>query len=199
MSRIKLPDLQAMSPEQIAACDEAKNGPRGKVPAPMIAWLQNPELALRAQHLGALLRFQTSLCPRLSELAILVCARHWTSHHEWTAHKKIAIEAGLDVEIISAIASHQPPNFHEPLEEEVFQLSSELLKTGRLSQIAYDRGTNALGTRGMAELVAILGYCSLVALTLNAFELGLPDNIASELEDPQFSLNLGGNTTAGVA
>jgi 4-carboxymuconolactone decarboxylase len=39
----------------------------------------------------------------------------------------------------------------------------------------------------MVELVAILGYYSLVALTLNAFELGLPGNMAPELNDPAFA------------
>src|SRR5690606_28616565 len=117
MSRIDLPDPAAMSPEQAAACQEAMSGPRGKVPAPMIGWLPNPELARRAQHLGALLRFQTSLSPRLSELAILVCARHWTAHHEWTAHKKIALAAGLDPAIIAAIAARTAPTFHDATEQ----------------------------------------------------------------------------------
>ncbi|GAB3110122.1 carboxymuconolactone decarboxylase family protein [Bordetella tumbae] len=188
MSRIELPDLQTMSPEQACVCEEAKAGPRGKIPAPMIAWLQNAELARRAQHLGALLRFQTSLSPRLSELAILVCARHWTSHHEWTAHKKIALDAGLDPGIISTIASHGSPVFREADEELVYQLSSELLKTGKLSQASYEKGTNGLGTRAMVELVAILGYYCLVSLTLNAFELGLPDNTAAELADSAYTL-----------
>jgi len=33
----------------------------------------------------------------------------------------------------------------------------------------------------LVELVGILGYYSLVALTLNAFELGMPDAFAPEL------------------
>src|SRR3954454_13358822 len=88
MARLELPTAAAMSPEQKAACAEAVAGPRGRVPAPMIAWLRNPELARRGQRLGELLRYQTTLEPRLSELAILVTARHWTSHYEWTAHKR---------------------------------------------------------------------------------------------------------------
>jgi 4-carboxymuconolactone decarboxylase len=36
----------------------------------------------------------------------------------------------------------------------------------------------------MVELVGVLGYYSLVALTLNAFEIGLPEAVAPELEDP---------------
>lgn len=183
MSRIVLPDLETMSPEQRAVCQEAIAGPRGKVPAPMIAWLNNPELARRAQHLGALLRFQTSLSARQSELAILVCARHWTSHHEWTSHKKIALDAGLDPNIITAIAGRQSPVFHDVDEEVVYLISHELLESSRLSPASYEQGVRTLGQQGLTELVALLGYYSMVALTLNAFELGVPDNIAPELND----------------
>ena len=54
-----------------------------------------PELADRAQHLGAFCRYSTSLPPALSELAILVVARHWRSQFEWYAHEKIARKAGV--------------------------------------------------------------------------------------------------------
>jgi 4-carboxymuconolactone decarboxylase len=86
MSRV--PDLSDddLSPEQRAVVAEAVAGLRGRMPAPMRAWLVSPELARRAQHLGEFLRYQTSLEPRLSELAILVTARFWTSHYEWYAH-----------------------------------------------------------------------------------------------------------------
>ena len=75
----------------------------------MIAWLRNPELARRGQKLGELLRFETSLEPHLTELAILVCGRHWTSHHEWGAHKRLALAAGLDPQTIADIAARVPP------------------------------------------------------------------------------------------
>jgi 4-carboxymuconolactone decarboxylase len=51
----------------------------------------------------------------------------------------------------------------------------------------YDRGVAVLGERGMVELVGILGYYCMVALTLNTFELGLPGSISPELEDPDFA------------
>ncbi len=187
MSRIKMPDPSNMSPDQIAACEEVTAGPRGKVPAPMIAWIQNPELATRAQHLGALLRYKTSLNARLTELAILVCARHWTAHFEWKAHKKMALDAGLHPDIIAAIAERRPPPFNDALERLVHEISTELLQTGRVSKASYARGLETLGERGMVELVAILGYYCMVSLTLNTFELGLPEGVAPELNDPQYA------------
>jgi 4-carboxymuconolactone decarboxylase len=185
MPRLDLPPDAAMTPEQTAACAEAVAGIRGRVPAPMIAWIRNPELAARGQTLGELLRYRTSLEPRLSELAILVCARHWTSHHEWTAHRREGLKAGMDPAVIAAIAARRRPALRDAPEQAVYDVSATLLATGRVPGPLYGRGLEALGERGMVELVGILGYYCLVALTLNAFELGQPASIAPELEDPE--------------
>ncbi|NKE17013.1 carboxymuconolactone decarboxylase family protein [Roseomonas oryzicola] len=175
-----------MTEAQKAAVAEAVSGIRGRVPAPMVAWLQNPELASRGQKLGELLRYQTALEPRLSELAILVCGRHWTSHHEWTAHKREGLKAGMDPEVIAAIAARRTPSLRDAREQAVYDVSTTLLSTGRVPKPLYESGVAALGERGMVELVGILGYYCLVALTLNTFELGIPGSIAPELNDPEF-------------
>jgi 4-carboxymuconolactone decarboxylase len=192
MPRLELPPEEAMTEAQRAASAEAVAGLRGRVPAPMIAWLANPDLASRAQKLGELLRFQTTLEPRLSELAILVCARHWTSHHEWTAHKREGLKAGMDPAVIAAIAARCAPALADERERAVYDVASTLLSTARVPRPLYQRGVAALGERGMVELVGILGYYCLVALTLNAFELGLPGSLAPELEDPGFQPTGGG-------
>ena len=70
-------------------------------------------------------------------------------------------------------------------EQAVYDVASALLATGRVPAVLRARATEALGERGLVELVGILGYYSLVALTLNAFEIGLPDAAAPELEDPE--------------
>ena len=58
--------------------------------------LRSPELADRVQQLGLYFRFETKLAKPLKELAILVTARHWDAQFEWYAHRKFALEAGLD-------------------------------------------------------------------------------------------------------
>ncbi|WP_372619182.1 carboxymuconolactone decarboxylase family protein [Falsiroseomonas sp.] len=187
MARLALPSDAEMTQAQREACGEAISGLRGRVPAPMIAWIRNPELARRAQRLGELLRYQTTLEPRLSELAILVCARHWTSHYEWTAHKREGLKAGMDPNVVAAIAARRPPALRDAREQAVYDVAGTLLATGRVPEALHRRGTEALGERGMVELVGLLGYYSLVALTLNAFEIGLPEAAAPELADPDLA------------
>ena len=187
MSRLDLPSVQAMTPDQLMVCAEAKSGPRGKVPEPMYAWVRNPELARRTQKLGELLRFDTTIEPHLVEMAILVCARHWTAHLEWTAHKAKALNAGLDPRIIDDIAAHRTPTFDDARAEAIYATSHVLLATGRVPADIYTNALEQLGEQGLVELVAILGYYCLASLTLNTFELGLPQALAPELNDPEFS------------
>ena len=183
MARITLPSNEDLTPEQAEVVAEVVSGKRDKMPGPMIGWLPNPEFARRAQKLGELLRFDTSLEPVLSELAILICGRHWDSHYEWVMHKRIAIEAGLDARTIADIAARKSlPFLRSAREEVVFAVASRLMAKGKIDDLLYVRGVEVLGQKGMVDLVGILGYYCLVSLTLNAFEIGLPEHFAPELQ-----------------
>ena len=82
--------------------------------------------------------------------------------------------------------SRRTPVLRDDREQAVYDVSTTLLATGRVAPPVYARGNAALGQRGMVELVGILGYYCMVALTLNTFELGIPGSIAAELNDPDF-------------
>jgi len=181
MARMTLPPVEAMNIGQRAVFDEAVGGIRGRAPAPLAAWIRNPELARRAQKLGEAMRYGTSLDPALSELAILVTARHWTSHYEWSVHKAAALKAGLPPSVIAAIAARTPPPFDESRQATVFEVSTTLLDSKQLPQALYDRAIATLGEAGLVDLIGILGYYALVSMTLNCFEIGLPEALAPEL------------------
>jgi 4-carboxymuconolactone decarboxylase len=183
LSRIQLAPLSQMSPEQKQVHDEAARGRRGHAPAPMIAWLQNPEFARRAQKLGEFLRYETSLSPSLSELAIVITARFWTSHYEWRVHKQEALKAGVNPDVVAAIASRRRPEFSTDKEAAVYEIATSLLSTGLVPAGVYQQGIGVLGEKGVVELVGLLGYYTLVSFTLNAFEINLPEAIEPELLD----------------
>ena len=179
--RVATIPIEQMTPEQLAAHDEVVAGVRGRMPAPMRAWIHSPEMASHAQKLGAFLRYRTSLPPALSELAILVTARYWTSHFEWYAHKRDGLKAGLDPAIVAAIAERREPTFSDPVQRTVYQYSKALHETKAVSKSLHDAAVAALGERGAVELIGILGYYSLVSMTLNAFEIRLPEGERPEL------------------
>jgi len=176
MPRIVMPDIATMSDEQRAVHDEAVAGRRGRVPAPMRAWLQSPQLAGRAQRLGEFVRYETGLPARLSELAILVTARYWTSQFEWYAHKSEALKAQVDPAVIDAIARREPPPFTRDDEHLVYRFSKALHEDHVVSDDLYSACVASLGERSVVELVGLLGYYTLVAMTLNVFEFGAPED-----------------------
>jgi 4-carboxymuconolactone decarboxylase len=174
MVRLALPTLDDMKPEQRAVYAQTVAGRRGSVPANVLVWLHSPDLAARAQKLGELVRYDTKLPPRQSELAILVVARHWTARYEWAVHVTEALRAGVPAAVIDAIRDRQPPAFADAASQAIFDFTSALVSTGRVSDEVYKAAAAELGVRPLVELVALVGYYTMVALTLNAFEIPAP-------------------------
>lgn len=175
MSRLPPLTLDALTPEQRKVYDAIVSGPRGSIGGPFAPWLRSPELADRAQRLGEFCRFGTSLPKRLSELAILITARHWTAQFEWYAHAPMAREGGLAEEIIEAIRERRRPAAMAADEAAVYEFCTEAFRDTRVSDATYRRAIDTLGERAVVELVGILGYYCLVSLTLNVFEMQVPD------------------------
>src|ERR1700722_20205942 len=71
---------------------------------PYRAYIRDPDLAPRLTALTEYLRWNTSLPPRLSEMAILITARQWTAQYEWFAHYSLALKGGLDPKVAGDIA-----------------------------------------------------------------------------------------------
>lgn len=173
----RIPPLQrdALSDRGREVYDAIASGPRGKVEGPLNVWLNSPELGQNAQALGAFCRYGTSLPPRLSELAILTVAVFWRSGFEWAVHAPIAVKAGLDAGLVETLRTGGRPDFAREDEAAVHAFASELLAQRRVSDATYARAEAALGPTGLVELVGILGYYGLISLTINAFEVDLPE------------------------
>ncbi|MEM6310341.1 MAG: carboxymuconolactone decarboxylase family protein [Pseudomonadota bacterium] len=160
-----------LTPDQQRVYDAIASGPRGGVRGPLRVWLQSPQLAQRAQALGQFARYDSSLDPVLSELAILVTARIWGSGYEWGAHAPIAKKAGLDGQVIAAIASASRPVFDNPAQSAVFEFAVDLHRDRRVADTTYACALDLLGTAGVVDLVGICGYYTLISMTINVFDV----------------------------
>ena len=179
----RLPELDpaALTPEQRIVHDAIAAGPRGVVHGPLAVWLRRPELADRAQSLGAYCRYGSSLSPRLSELAILVTARVWGSEFEWWAHKAHAFAAGVAAEVIEAIRTHQVPVLTDAEDRAVYDVATTLNRDRRLDDALYHRAVTTLGEGRLVDLIGVLGYYTLISMTINTFEVARPDGSLPEL------------------
>lgn len=180
LADLKLEDLDA---DQRRVAEDILSGPRGSLSGPFRPWLLSPVLADRAQKLGAYARYDTSLPARLSELAILFTARRWTAQFEWYAHAPPARAGGLADDVIEAIRRGDRPSFVNDDEAAVYDFCAELYETSRVSDATYDAVVDHLGRRGAVDLVGILGYYALVSMTLNVFQVAVPEGETPPLSE----------------
>ena len=174
--RMALLDPNALSAAQARALAGIMDGPRKTLEAgspsaalngPFNAWLRSPALAERLQQLGAYIRFETSLEPRLNEFAILISAVYWRSQYEWFAHHPLALKAGLDPRVAAELGSGTRPNGMRDDEAIVYEFSTQLRETRAVDDIVYAAALASFGERGIIDLVAVAGYYDVVSMTLN--------------------------------
>src|SRR5437588_9133736 len=133
-------DVAQATPAQKAMIANLLAGPRGArtgLAGPFNALLRSPELGDRLQKVGEYIRFHSSLPKRLTELAILMTARHWTSQFEWHAHYIVALEAGLDAAIADAIAKGLRPATLSADEAAIYEFCAELLTEKQVSDASF--------------------------------------------------------------
>jgi len=185
MTRIKELQPATMTAEQRRVYDAITSGPRGQVRGPLAIWLHRPQLADHAQALGQYCRYETSLEPRLSELAILVLSRIWDAEFEWWAHKKIALEAGVSPAVIEAVRAGTAPLFERDDEALIYAFITSLHNDRCVSDELYRDAVRLLGEGGVVDLVGIAGYYSLISMTIKVFQVMPPGDAPLELDAPR--------------
>ena len=181
MPRIQLVSEANMTEAQRRVHDAMMSGPRRSPPVgPLAAAMHRPELAEKWSDLGLVLRFNSSFEPRLREFVILLTGRHWDCQFEWYSHEGEARKAGLSVQTIETLRVGGAV-FEAADEQAIHDYAGELLRTHRASDAAYQRVLALYGVVGIVELTALIGYYSMVALTLNAHEIGVPDGVQPPL------------------
>ena len=157
-ARIPLPDLNNLDADQQRVADEVASGPRKEVRGPVHVWLHSPELASRAQKLGEFLRWSTTLDARVSELVILVTARHYECKYMWDNHVRLALQAGVTQMVVDAIDARRPPSFAMADEAAAYAFTSEMLERHDVSDGTLAEARSVLGDRGVVEMGAIIGH-----------------------------------------
>src|SRR5688572_4593180 len=171
-----------MNEQQKTMMRHVLDGPRTAPNGPFNVMLRAPAMGDFAQELGAQVRFNSTLPPPLREMAILMAARHWTSHYEWNAHKAAALSAGLNPAIVTAIAAGQRPSAMQANEAALHRFCSELLETKRGADDTFAAAKAAFGEQGITEIIFTLGYYSMVSMLLNVDEHPLPAGVEPELK-----------------
>lgn len=160
--------------EQRPLAEEIINGPRGALLPPFEPLLRSPELMAHAQRMGEYLRYRSALGQRLSELAILLTARHWSQPVEWAIHASIARENGIAAEAVEAINQRRLPESLQPDEWVLFHFCQQLQQQQQVTDATWQQAVTLWGEKGVIDLIGITGYYSFLSMVMNSARTPAP-------------------------
>lgn len=163
-------DLDERSKRLYDATTDPAGGSLAGLQGPTGIWLHSPKIAGPLSELNRVLRTQTDLGPRLTELAILVAAREMDHQFEWTMHEPAALKAGLESTIIDIVKYRRPITGLGTKETLIISLGRELMQDRRLTPRTYAETIRAFGITGAVDLVTLMAQYAATAFVLNAFD-----------------------------
>ncbi|MBP7567217.1 MAG: carboxymuconolactone decarboxylase family protein [Burkholderiaceae bacterium] len=183
MNHDRLPPLTPAqwSAEQRACAEEIIAGPRGAVIEPFIPMLRSPELCTHAQRMGEYLRYRSAIGLRLSELAILLTARHWNQQVEWAIHAPIAMREGITRAVVDAISERRDPPYEREDERLVDALVRQSLNDRQVADDTWQQGVAALGEQGVIDLLGIAGYYTMLSFVMTGARTPPPPGLDMRL------------------
>jgi 4-carboxymuconolactone decarboxylase len=161
---------EQLSPQQKAYIENLQKPPRNNTTAlknpPFKVYMRSPELATKLEAVSDYVRWGTGLEPRLTELAIMITARQWSSQWIWRGHYRAAVRGGLDASVGADIAAGRRPTKMKADEEVLYNYAMELYRDRAVSDASYAAAVKQFGEKGLIDLVATMGYYDTVAMTL---------------------------------
>ncbi len=168
----RYPALQPdqLNAEQKAYIENLQKPPRNNTTAlqnpPYKVYMRSPELASKLESVSDYVRWGTGQPPRLTELAIMITARQWSSQWIWRGHYRAAVRGGLDPSVGADIAAGKRPDKMKEDETALYNYAMEMYRDRSVSDQTYAAAVKQFGEKGLIDLVATMGYYDTVAMTL---------------------------------
>jgi 4-carboxymuconolactone decarboxylase len=144
---------------------------RGSVRGPFAILMYSPPLCQRVFDVSNYLRFESSLSPRLRELATIVVAREKDCSYVWAAHAPTARREGVADATVALVRDRGSSEGLPSEDRDVIDFTRQILVNHRVEQAVFDRLRDAHGIPWLVELTALIGHYGMVTGLLNAVEV----------------------------
>ena len=165
-----------LNAEQRRVLDALLGRRGGRIPGPYRFTLHCPEITELMHPLGELLRLNSGFPLRLSELAIITTARGLDSEYIYNSHSVHALKGGIQQSAVDAMARGERPVFAQADEQAIYDYTKELVENHKISDETYARALKLFDVKGVVELSALIGYYSMVAATILAHAMPVPED-----------------------
>jgi 4-carboxymuconolactone decarboxylase len=105
----------------------------------------------------------------------LVTGAKFRSAYEIYAHVLVAEQRGLSDEKLATIVAGQRPDNLSREEALAYDVAAALVDGHVLPELTYRQVVAAFGEHGAAELIYLVGLYCLVSVTLNGFDVSVPE------------------------
>jgi 4-carboxymuconolactone decarboxylase len=128
--------------------------------------VRHPDLTEAYLPFNAYLLKNSTLSPRIREVALLRVVHHAHCDYLWSHHLPIAARAGLSPEDIGAIRSGESPVRHDQM---VIQAVDDLTATSAVTQAVWNELGQVFTDEQRMDLVFTIGGYLLLAMAVNTF------------------------------
>src|SRR5690348_3613641 len=155
----RLPAITSIDqvPEKDRHFAESIIASRGALQGPFTAFLHSPEVAARAAHLGAYVRFEGSLDMRVRVLAAMTVAREYEAMYVWGAQTGGARRQGVPETTIAAIRDNNL-NGVAAEDAQIIEFTRSLLRRHRIPEAMFKAVQARFGNDELVQLTSAIGY-----------------------------------------
>lgn len=180
LPEVQREDLDTVGQEAFDTYVSPGTGYETGLRGPIGMWMHSPRMAKAIFPFREHVRYGTAKDQRLTELTIISTAREINNQYEHTAHEGLARTAGLEEEIIEFVKYRRPFSDAPDIdgfgdaERTIVQFVREVVSEDKVSSDTFNRAIALFGRDGVTDLVGLIGYYNLVAITLKAFDVHHP-------------------------
>jgi len=149
------------------------NGPAPKT-GPVALSLYSPKIALAFNDLNGFLRYNGTLSPRHTEVAIVVATWEIQQQYEYSAHEPAALRFGAPQAVIDTIKYNREPMGLSPEETLIIKLGRAIMRDHKVDSALYAQAEKTFGRTGVVELVTVMGDYVMVGMVMTAIDQHLP-------------------------
>jgi 4-carboxymuconolactone decarboxylase len=148
----------------------------GALVGPWAPWLRHAKFDKPVWELVKAIATEPSLPAAVREVAILVTGAHFRSGYELYAHVIVAEGRGLSDEKLETIVAGQRPSDLTREEGIAYDMAAALVSGGTLPELTWRSAVRRFGEAGAAELSYLIGLYCMVSVTLNTFDVPVPES-----------------------
>ena len=179
---MRVPDVKRedLSPADQVYYDEIVES-RGGIRGPFPALLHSPQLASLVAATGHYARFDCVLPNPLREVAIICASKENRNQYVFTAHVRLARQAGVAESIIDAVKRGELPDDTPADEAMVMRFVRELVGERKVSDSSFKAVVDRWGVQGAVDLTGLVGHYMSVMQVINAFDIHHAEGVTLEL------------------